>query len=140
MSSYSIFKVIKIIDEYSIVINGGLNHSVSVGDKIEIFVIGDDITDPFHDNKSLGTLDFIKETLTVTEIYREFSVCKKIIENEEYQPTTIEKALQPFGGRGITITKEVAKKIQIDPQEATGRKTAKKTIRIGDDARIAISS
>lgn len=140
MSNYTTFQVIKIIDEYSLVINGGLNHSVSLYDDIEIFIIGDEVVDPYNENKSLGTLDFIKETLRVTEIYREFAVCKKIVEEEVYQPTAIERAFTPFGSAGKTVTKEYVKEIKINDSEVTGRKTTNKTIVIGDTARIALSS
>lgn len=139
MSSYLKFKVIKIIDEYSIVINGGLEHDVSLDDDIEIFVIGEEIIDPFNENKSLGTLDFIKARLKVTEIYPSFSVCENIIETKTYEPSAMERAFSGGSFKGKTITTISRDKMLINEDQATGRmKPEDKIISIGDNARIAL--
>ncbi|MGG0277297.1 hypothetical protein [Bacillus rhizoplanae] len=148
MSSYTIFKVIKIIDEYSLVINGGFNDDISTGDSIEIYLEGNEIVDPFNENKILGTLDFIKDTLEVTEVYSEFAVCKKIVTEKIYHPSAFQKTLSQAvvsglsgiaGIAGTTETKTREAKINIDESEITGRRTGDKVIRIGDIARIALS-
>lgn len=145
MSSYTTFRVIKIIDEYSIVINGGLNEDISIGDDIEIFLEGDEISDPFNDNKILGTLDFIKDTLKVTEVYSEFTVCQKVVTEKIYHPSALQKAISSsvagLGGMaGSTETKTHIEKIDINESEISGRKTGDSVIRIGDIARIALSN
>lgn len=137
MSNYKEFKVIKIIDEYSIVINGGLNEDVTIEEEVEIFIKGDSIE---YDGEVLGTLDFIKERLEVTEVYLNFSVCKKIVKEKVYQPSGLERALASynlFGGN--TVTKISEGKIKVKQEEITGRKTGDETIRLGDSARIVIS-
>ena len=141
MTNYSVFQVIKIIDEFSIVINGGLNDSISKGDEIEIFVEGDIITDPFNDNKELGTLDFVKATLEVVEIYRDFSVCKKFEEKEVYTPSAMEKAFAPVAGymQGTKRIEKTVQKISINEEEITGRVKGDFVIKIGDTARLAIT-
>lgn len=141
MTNYSVFQVIKIIDEFSIVINGGLNDSISKGDEIEIFVIGDMITDPFNDNKELGTLDFVKATLEVVEIYRDFSVCKKFEEKEVYTPSAMEKAFAPVAGymQGTKRIEKTVQKININEEEITGRIKDDFVIKIGDTARLAVT-
>lgn len=139
MNSYTTFKVIKIIDEYSLVINGGLNNDISLEDEIEIFLEGDDIIDPFDNDKKLGTLDFIKETLKVTEIYSNFAVCKKIVTEEIYHPSVLQKAVLSYGSfSGTTETKTTVEKININKDEMTGRKKGDKIIKIGDLARISL--
>ncbi|MCU5547625.1 hypothetical protein OCB13_09540 [Bacillus cereus] len=146
MSSYTTFKVIKIIDEYSIVISGGLYEDVSIGDSIEIYLEGDEIIDPFNDNKTLGTLDFIKDTLEVTELYPKFAVCKKIVTETIHHPSPLHKTISQTlipGLSGITGTTETStriEKIAIDEREITGRRTGEKIIRIGDIARIALNT
>lgn len=144
MSSYTKFKVIKIIDEYSIVINGGLYEDISIGDSIEIYLEGDEITDPFNDHKTLGTLDFIKDTLEVTEVYPKFAVCQKKVTKEIDIPSPLQVALSQsmagLGGiRGTKQKKTIIEKINIDKSELTGRKTGDSVIRIGDISRIALS-
>lgn len=145
MNSYTTFKVIKIIDQYSIVINGGLNDDVSIGDKIEIYLEGDEITDPFNNNEVLGTLDFIKDTLEVTEVYSKFSVCKKITIKKIHHPSAFQQALSQnvlsslSGFAGTTETKILEEKLTIEESEVSGRKTGEKVLKIGDIARIAIT-
>lgn len=145
MSNYSTFKVIKIIDEYSIVINGGVNEDLSIGEEVEIFVKGEEIKDPFNDNRVLGTLDYIKERLEITEIYREFAVCEKFVEKEIYHPSAMERAMQPTlgvfakfsSGRKETIREKVA--FKVEESEVSGRVRESSPIKIGDLARVAIS-
>jgi hypothetical protein len=140
MSKYSTFRVIQIIDEFSLVINGGLSHDISIGDEIEIFLEGDNVTDPFNENTILGTLDFIKDTLEVTEVYSEFAVCKKIVTEKVYHPSAMQRAFNSYSGlSGTTETKTSVVKINVNKDEATGRKTGDETIRIGDIARLALS-
>lgn len=151
MSKYSTFRVIKIIDEYSLVINGGLSDDISRGDEIEIFLEGEEILDPFNDNNNLGTLDFIKDRLEVTEVYPKFSVCKKIATEKINKPSALQKALSVSAVSavsaisgisslyGTTETKTTVQKINIDKNEITGRTTGEKIIKIGDIARIALS-
>ncbi|NMH69918.1 hypothetical protein HF072_14105 [Bacillus sp. RO3] len=136
--------MIKIIDEYSLVINGGFINDISLGDKMEIFLEGEEIVDPYNDGKVLGTLDFIKDSLEVTEIYSNFAVCKKFVTEKIFQPSPFQKALTQSviglsGISGTTETKIREAKISIDEKEATGRRTGDKVIRIGDIARIALS-
>ncbi|MDQ0233026.1 hypothetical protein [Metabacillus malikii] len=148
MSKYSTFRVIKIIDEYSLVINGGLSDDISMGDEIEIFLEGEKILDPFNDNINLGTLDFIKDRLEVTEVYPKFSVCKKIATEKINKPSALQKALSVSAVSaisgipslyGTTETRTTVQKINIDKNEITGRTTGEKIIKIGDIARIALS-
>ncbi|MCU4958658.1 hypothetical protein OB990_20905 [Bacillus cereus] len=145
MNSYITFKVIKIIDEYSLVINSGLKDGISIGDSIEIFLEGDEIVDPFNEGKVLGTLDFIKDTLEVTEVYSEFAVCEKRVTKEVHIPSPLQKAISHSmsglsGITGTTETRITVKKINIDESEITGRRKGNKVIRIGDIARIALSN
>lgn len=149
MISYSTFRVIKIIDEYSLVINGGLSDDISLGDEIEIYLEGDVITDPFNEYEELGTLDYVKEKLEVTEVYSKFSVCKKFKQEKIYQPSSLQKALSSAALNlssississlaGSTETKITVEKINVDQTKMSGRKTGDNIIGIGDLARLGL--
>lgn len=143
MNNYSIFKVIKIIDEYSIVINGGLEKNISKGDDIEIFLEGEELFDP-DTGESLGTLDFVKDSLEVTEVYLKFSVCERIITKRTHKPSPLSQAMISFAQSasnfsGTTEIETTRKKINIDPKQATGRLEGDSKIKIGDTVRIALA-
>ncbi len=71
------YRVIKILDDYSILINYGFNQVAKHGDDLRIYIPGEEIIDPVT-GKNLGRLDKIKEIVTVSMPYENFSVCKKI--------------------------------------------------------------
>lgn len=53
--------VVKIIDDYKLIINKGRNQGVKDGQRYLIYEIGEEIIDP-NTNKSLGKLEIIKGT------------------------------------------------------------------------------
>lgn len=69
------FKVVKIIDEYLIVVNYGKSQNAQKGDELEIFDIGERVFDP-ETNEDLGTLDLYKGKITVVNVYDKISLCK----------------------------------------------------------------
>ena len=71
-------KVIKILDNYSILINYGRTKGATVGENVQIVEIGPEIIDP-DSGESLGTLDHIKDVLQIQEVFDEFSICNKRI-------------------------------------------------------------
>lgn len=77
-------KVAKIIDEYSIVINGGKNFGIAPGDTLEIFVPGSEIKDP-DTGESLGSLDFVKAKLVAKDVFPKMSVCR----NQDYMSSIV---------------------------------------------------
>ena len=60
-------RVAKILDDYKIVINAGSLDGIDEGTRVIIYQVGDDITDPVT-NESLGKLEIIKGTGTVTHV------------------------------------------------------------------------
>lgn len=148
MLDYQKFKVVKIIDDYSLVINAGINEDLSINEKIEIFVEGEELFD-IDTEKSLGTLDFIKDTLIITEIYPLFSVCKK----PDIKKIVSSPSLQPVGGASSivlsslkkmympnvekeTITEKV--KLNVLESDKSGRVIDNGPIKIGDLARVPL--
>lgn len=69
------FLIAKIVDEYSVVINGGLDVKVFPGDIFEIYTRGQEITDPYT-QESLGTLDFVKAKIVARDVFPRMSVCR----------------------------------------------------------------
>jgi len=74
------FRIIKIISNSEIVINGGTMDGLNEDDDINIIVPGDIITDPYNYDKNLGSLDLIKDTLKIKTITPYYSVCHKVKE------------------------------------------------------------
>jgi hypothetical protein len=72
-----IFKVVKIISEYSVVINAGSEQGLKLNDELEIFIPGNPVIDP-DTGEELGTLDLIKAYIEVTDVFEKMSICKNI--------------------------------------------------------------
>jgi hypothetical protein len=71
------FKVIEIINSKEIIVDYGFADGAKVGDVVRILQIGRDIIDEER-GVLLGTLDAIKDEVTVCTIYEQFSLCKKV--------------------------------------------------------------
>lgn len=62
------FKIAKVLDDCKVVMNAGSNHKISNGQKYLIYQLSDEeIIDP-DTNKSLGFLEIVKGTGTVTHV------------------------------------------------------------------------
>lgn len=128
-----IYKVIKIINEYNIIINAGSNKMIKEGDKLEVFIKGEPVEDP-ETNEKLGTLDIIKAKLVVKQVFQKFCVCGN------FSTTTISPIqINQIIGNYFT-PKEYEEKLNIDPKEITGGfRGEDKTIKIGDLVRKSLS-
>lgn len=125
MFSETTYRVVKIIDDKHIVINGGTNDYLSIDDKIDIFKIGEEVIDP-ETSESLGTLDHIKATLTITSIYPNMAVCKLLVN----------KPSHTFALLDMNRTYVSAESLNIDPMEISGGfEGMNKKILLGDLAR-----
>lgn len=115
------YNVIKIIDEYTIMINAGYKQNISVGDEIRVYSEGEDIFD--IDGKKLGIVEIIKDELEVVEIFENFSVCQKIKISEK-------NVLQPVN---FIIRKKSNCKLNVVKEEISNIDYRdKKPIKIGD--------
>ena len=65
-------KVVKVIDEYRVVINQGKRDEISVGDRYLVLNIGEEIFDP-DTNESLGEVEIIKGKGKVTHVQEKMS-------------------------------------------------------------------
>lgn len=71
------YRVIKIIDEYNIVINYGANDGAKDGERLDIFVPGQSVIDPVT-GENLGTLDYVKAKIMVKDAFPKMSVCVNV--------------------------------------------------------------
>lgn len=71
-------RIVKILDEYKVLILGGWNDGINKGDRFNIIERGENIIDP-ETSKSLGTLDFVKIRLEVVNVYEKFSVLSNMV-------------------------------------------------------------
>ncbi len=92
-------KVIRILDEYSIVVNVGRIDGVTEGMVFVIFTqSGDEIKDP-DSGETLGTLENVKDYVSVAHIQDKFATCvakevKKILkEGESHGAQTLSGAM-----------------------------------------------
>jgi len=118
------FRVIEILDEYSILINYGRTEGASEGDRIRIISKGPEIIDPVT-NEILGTLDSIKSSLTLATVYDKFSLCQKIV------TTTKSILVNPLSQ--FQTTSKTIESINIDKSQISDKKLpGDNKIKIGD--------
>lgn len=127
MSKYY-YRVVDILDNKSIIINYGKDHGAVVDRKIRIVSIGPEIIDP-ETNKTLGTLNSIKDVLTIVTIYDKFSICQKI---ETTTKSVLANPLSQFS----TVTKTI-ETLHVDENDITNKEIPNdRVIRVGDKAEI----
>ena len=115
------FRIIKIISEYEVVINGGSESDVHEGEIFKILVTGNPIIDPVT-NESLGTLDYMKGQIKVVNVFEKFSICSHV---EQNNPMKIMTSSHIFG--------RVPAKLNVKPEQITGDfDNYDKMISIGD--------
>ncbi|MEJ6466510.1 hypothetical protein [Fusobacterium ulcerans] len=74
------YKVIKILDDKSIIINYGLKDGARKEKKVRVYLEGEEIIDSGGTN--LGRLDLIKDELEIVTPYKNFSLCQKVLTRE----------------------------------------------------------
>ncbi len=121
-----IYKVIKIIDDTSIVINAGQKQGIKPGDKFQIFEIGKDLKDPYT-GENLGTLDTIKETITVESVLTKMCICRN---------TYITSYVTGLTNIMDNLTKINYQTLNVDTTQISGGLSDDLVIRIGDSARL----
>ena len=116
------YKIVKIIDSETLVINAGSENGIRRGDKFEVYEIGQEVLDP-DTKRSLGTLDTIKETVEAITVLPKMSICK-----HRY-------AYNPISNLSIGITRITDKTLNVETTEISGGLSEDTTIRVGDKAR-----
>ncbi|MGA3462833.1 hypothetical protein [Lactiplantibacillus plantarum] len=137
------FKVAKIIDDTTLVINAGENKGIEVGNSFQI--IGKFGTEPVIDpdtKENLGTLDDIKGTVIAKKVYPNMTVCKSKFINEKVNMGTLAStAHSPLATlrdlqAGIISTGHY-EQLNVDKKQITGGfKESNTPIEIGDIAQL----
>lgn len=118
-----VYRVIKIINEYKIVVNAGLTDHIQEGQHIEIFAPGQEIVDPIT-GENLGTLDYVKAKLYAKDVFPKMCVCM----NQETETFSI---LEPH------FQSERVCPLPVDVKEITGGfEDVNKKIKVGDLVRF----
>lgn len=118
------YRVIEIIDEYSLLINFGRKKGADEGNLVRIISVGPEIIDPIT-NESLGTFDKVKAELTIVTAYELFSLCKRIKRTER---SAFMNPLDQF-----KVVTEESVKIKVDRSSLSDKKLPDDDIiKIGD--------
>lgn len=115
-----IFKIVKIVDSETIVINGGSDNGISIGDSFEIFETGQEVIDP-DTGESLGTLDNVKETVRAINVFPQLTICRH----------TIKRSLVPS-----ELIRETIKTLNVDATQISGGLSSDTVIKLGDKVRL----
>jgi len=131
MDSSKDYRVIEILDEYSLIINYGTANGAEKGDVLRILEVGDAIIDP-KTGKLLGTLDCIKETVSVEIPYENFSICRSSERENDFN------FLSPLNDTLYSsVLKKQPKKLNVDSGDCSFKKVPEKSkIAIGDSVKI----
>lgn len=100
--------VINIMNNKNIIIDYGILQGAKRGEKVRIILEGEKIFN--LDNTEIGTLDRIKETLEIVEIYDNFSICQKI---------TSTFPLYSFAQLDLSQGIRKAEKLNVDTEDIT---------------------
>ncbi len=125
----TIFKVIKILDSETLLLNAGKNDEINIGDKFEIYGPGKEIFDP-DTKKSLGTLDIIKETVSADTVLDNMCVCR------HHQESTLAAMIS----LSTLYVSNGNKILNVDKTQMSNELDEDHTIKIGDKARRILIS
>lgn len=124
------FTVVRILDEYSLIISGGFEEGIFEGDHLQIFSEGTPIYDPNDSSILIGSFDNIKATVIAKQVQEHLTICQNqvILKN---MPTiaTILNGLSNIESISTTST------LPVDPTQIEPINLDDKIIRLGDSAR-----
>lgn len=129
-NKFDTFKIVRILNDMEIVINGGYNDNLKEDEMLEIFVIGEEIKDP-DTSESLGTLDIIKGKVNVKTLYPNMALC----ESAEFK--TVKEYNPLLGTTQLFSVKESEKQLplNVDLKQAQKINDVDMTIKLGDQVR-----
>lgn len=135
-----IYKIVRILSDTEIVINGGHEHGLREGDILEIFVEGEEIKDP-ETSESLGTLDIIKGKVKIKTIYEKMSLCESAeFKTEKKYPahmSALSQVAKSFENYIATEVK-VSQPLNVDMTQAQQVTKVDKLIKLGDTIRPSL--
>jgi len=132
------FKIVKILDEYNVVINAGINQDLKQGDQFQILdKEGSDVIDP-DTQEIIGTLDLIKATVEVAELHEKMCICSSQSSIKMNSPFSTSKVLSAgINSISDSLTFSEQEKLNVDLTQVTGgKRKSNKKIQLGDVARL----
>lgn len=121
------FKVVKIISDRLIVIDGGYKQGVKKGQEYEIYGKGKPVVNLAGED--IGTLDLIKAYIVTKDVLENMSVC----ENAETRPVSSFVELLEMGH---AVSRRVPCALPVNPEDISGAwENGTKEIRLGDYVR-----
>jgi hypothetical protein len=121
------YKVVRILDEYRIVVNAGSDHGVTLNSLFKILGVIDKIIDP-ETLEHLGDISGVKACVVPTEIHAKFTVCRN---SEVISPFT--HAIKA----NVGLFMQTPKKLNVEKSQIANGQDV--TIRIGDKAVLTVS-
>lgn len=123
------FKIVKIVNEYLVVVNYGAFDGAREGDILEIFQVGEEVIDP-HTNKSLGTLDIRKARIKVINVYDQMALCRSYELSSSFYENI------GLLGKALTMSETLALNVNTEHISGGYDEYKELIINIGDPVRI----
>lgn len=132
------FKIAKILDEYSVIVNAGTDDGIEVGDQFQILdKKGSAVKDP-DTGATIGHLDLIKGTINVSEVQEKMCICT----SPNYVSIPATSLLSSI--RDITEALPVSsrrEKLNVDLDQVTGGlRKSDAPIQVGDSVKLIKSA
>lgn len=121
-------KIIRILSDEELLINIGKNQGAYVGEKYKIYEKGEEIQDP-DTGENLGTLDYIKATVEIVNVYENFSIVESLTRYKEKVSTGIMSA---FSDKSREIDRVEVNKLFVEETEIKKRSIKNEHIIVGD--------
>ena len=120
------YKIIEIVNENTVLVDYGTENGAHTGDKLEIYSVGAPVK---IGEINYGTMDEIKDVVTIVTAYPLFSICKKVIRSV-YNP------LSPLSALQRTMTS--LHPLNVDDKELSNRNipTGGARVHVGDFVRV----
>lgn len=129
-SQNKIWRVIKILDEYHVLVNAGTDDKINEGDLLKIIGTTGEIIDP-ETKESLGTLEKVKASVRVIHVQKNMCVAENV---ETYKAAPADVIA---GIIGTTLGRRTyLEKLPVDPGDISGGWEEEK-IKIGDPVKKA---
>lgn len=136
-------KVVKILNEYNIVINLGWRDGLACGMNVVVFATGSEEVKDSNTGESLGYLELVKTHLKVAHVQERCSICTaesvKKAGEEEGGVQTLGAAMMAEA-MGIKYSKQpTTEKLNVNPSQISGMPQVG-PICIGDKVRLTFST
>ncbi|HOJ59783.1 MAG TPA: hypothetical protein PK878_05820 [bacterium] len=122
-------KVVSILDDQRLIVNLGMEHGVSMGDRFVVYEEGGEITDP-STQQSLGKLELIKAQVEAVHVQEKMSLLMPILKQTTTQSTVLSATLaQTYSTTSSDIYRD---RLPVKKDQISGLSLLNSLIMIGD--------